>query len=892
MRLLLAFAFLLAGGSGAWAQCSTANYPACPGNNGKPVVYDSINVNPANPIQGNGSALTGITANGITSLTGDATATGPGSAAASVGNLSHVTNGSLPNSGLANPSVTVNGTSCALGGSCSPVPASVPLSNITGLGAGVAAALANAANGTGGFVTTPAAYSGASIDLNFAAGQYFGTPSPASLLSVTRASPATTYGTDASGNLIPFAANALRITSQGLLIEPTAATNVVVQSQFAASWSVSGNHSTLTANNVISPDNTTDAASLFEDSSNNSHNMSSATFTTPSTALTYTMSFFARVHAGSSPRGVAVTLFDGSFDSSQALLVLNLSTGIGQWETLTGFSGGPISCQAAAQSYWRCAAVFTTPATANIVAIVGLLNTSAFPYAVSYTGSYLGDGASGVDLYGMQIELGNEATSYIPTTTTAVTRSAEVVTFGGAAVPILGGTTGSALIYTQAGTQWGATANLLTANSSTLLGFTSSGALTDGLVSSLTTTNTANLLAATDRSALAWNGSGRSLVLNGGTPVTDTHTQTPSAPFVLSSNGAYVSRLTLWNTYQSSLQSFFPLVSGASVFGLAVAGAENSSPVFPTSGDWTYLNSLGVKTVRLALAWENLQPTLNGALSSGYVTSINSALASANAQGIGVVLDVHNYGHYANSTAWGSTVTTAGNGGNTLTNVLAIGDAGLPTADYTNLCTRMATQFGGTPGLVGFGMMNEPNNFPSGNTAWQTAAQACIPAYRAVDAATPIYVPGDGSINPGGVDAVFFQPTNVTGAGLISEAHQYFDFNPASQNVGPGSYSGSYTSYSTNNYAGIQAILSWLSWLKINGQTGWLGEFNVPNDATDSDPQWLILQHNFLSLLAQQRVKASMYFYGANNSGSGGKIQVNPVGAVTDPRVVQMLGNF
>jgi len=37
-----------------------------------------------------------------------------------VANLSHVTNASLPNSGLANPSVTVNGTTCTLGSSCTP----------------------------------------------------------------------------------------------------------------------------------------------------------------------------------------------------------------------------------------------------------------------------------------------------------------------------------------------------------------------------------------------------------------------------------------------------------------------------------------------------------------------------------------------------------------------------------------------------------------------------------------------------------------------------------------------------------------------------------------------------------------------------------------------------
>ena len=62
----------------------------------------------------------GSGAGGIDQLTGDVTAgPGVGSQVATVVNLSHVTNASLANSGLAHPATTVNGQTCTLGSTCS-----------------------------------------------------------------------------------------------------------------------------------------------------------------------------------------------------------------------------------------------------------------------------------------------------------------------------------------------------------------------------------------------------------------------------------------------------------------------------------------------------------------------------------------------------------------------------------------------------------------------------------------------------------------------------------------------------------------------------------------------------------------------------------------------------
>jgi hypothetical protein len=61
IRAILALLFVLLSGS-AWvqSQCSTSNWAGCPGNSG-PALYDSLSVNPANPIIGSTQATGGNT---------------------------------------------------------------------------------------------------------------------------------------------------------------------------------------------------------------------------------------------------------------------------------------------------------------------------------------------------------------------------------------------------------------------------------------------------------------------------------------------------------------------------------------------------------------------------------------------------------------------------------------------------------------------------------------------------------------------------------------------------------------------------------------------------------------------------------------------------------------
>ena len=288
--------------------------------------------------------------------------------------------------------------------------------------------------------------------------------------------------------------------------------------------------------------------------------------------------------------------------------------------------------------------------------------------------------------------------------------------------------------------------------------------------------------------------------------------------------------------------------------GVNMEGAEYSWVGYPALADLQNLKSEGVNLVRLPIAWEMMQPTLNGPLNASYLGGLKTFLNNAASLGIGVVVDLHNSGRY--DLKWAA--DAAANNGIEAPNgsdASVLGSAAVPISAFANLWQQLATALKGNPGVAGYDIMNEPNNMPTPQT-WPTAAQAAVNAIRTADMNTPIVVEGDEWAS-----AQYWMSYNANlkitdpANNIIYEAHSYFD-------NGSGLYSKTYAQQGDTPQTGVQDVAPFLQWLKTNGYRGFVGELGVPSN----DPQWIPLLNNVLSDLQAHGVSATVWNYEMPNS--------------------------
>ena len=199
--------------------------------------------------------------------------------------------------------------------------------------------------------------------------------------------------------------------SLGLLVEE-ARTNLLLQSEnFGTTWAANGllafgSGSTLNA--LTAPDGQTTADLITENTSNSQHNVNQTSTTTGAKRFS--------VFAKQGPGARLLRLIDfNATDGAQGETYFNLSTG--------AVVSGPGTIQALPNGWYRCSIQSTTTVTSTYFISIA---TSALAFA------YTGDGASGVYLWGAQLEVGAFPTSYIPTTSATATRAADVASITGA----------------------------------------------------------------------------------------------------------------------------------------------------------------------------------------------------------------------------------------------------------------------------------------------------------------------------------------------------------------------------------------------------------------------------------------------------------------------------
>jgi hypothetical protein len=212
-----------------------------------------------------------------------------------------------------------------------------------------------------------------------------------------------------NADLPRFDYDPVTLACKGLLIEESRTNHITYTSDLSQAAWIKLNL-TFDANAAISPSGANDAFKLKKDATTSTSNVRQvgvASATGIYTASTYAKkaewNFLYMSVTGSSTNGVAFDLTTGA------------ATPFG-----TGATGSAVEV---GNGWWRCSVTHT-------LAAQDATNTNQ-PRPTAAGATALGNGSDGVYIWGPQLEAGAFATSYIPTTTTALTRNADVATITG-----------------------------------------------------------------------------------------------------------------------------------------------------------------------------------------------------------------------------------------------------------------------------------------------------------------------------------------------------------------------------------------------------------------------------------------------------------------------------
>jgi len=257
-------------------------------------------------------------------------------------------------------------------------------------------------------------------------------------MDVVRATTATRVN---SSNLIESVAiNVPRLDYTGggcpsILVEPARTNRVLRSEEFDnASWTKT--NTTITANSSTSPDGTSTADILVENSTSNVvfgvnalSRPSGLTLTT-----TYSVSFFAK-------KITRDFCYFNDFNGFQTPIVkvfFNLQTGL-----VGNTSAGVLNpkMENYGNGWYRCSFQFVATSAAG-TQIDYRIASATTDNVLTYTGVI---GQQAIAIWGAQFETGANATSYIPTTTATVTRNADVISKTGIS-SLIGQTEGTVFV--------------------------------------------------------------------------------------------------------------------------------------------------------------------------------------------------------------------------------------------------------------------------------------------------------------------------------------------------------------------------------------------------------------------------------------------------------------
>ena len=203
-------------------------------------------------------------------------------------------------------------------------------------------------------------------------------------------------------------------TCPRLLLEPQRTNLVTYSEQFNnAAWSK--NQSTISSNSATSPDGNMSADKLVEDSSNAFHDINQLPFSTTG-GQTYTFSIFVKPDTRSKIRIGYGALVNFDAFGGDVFAIIDVSNK----SVISSVLSPTILFSDFENGYVRVTFLKQATGSGQFNLIFGLVNNSN-------AASYLGDGSSGLFIWGAQVEGSNSSypTSYIPTLAASATRGAD-----------------------------------------------------------------------------------------------------------------------------------------------------------------------------------------------------------------------------------------------------------------------------------------------------------------------------------------------------------------------------------------------------------------------------------------------------------------------------------
>ena len=255
------------------------------------------------------------------------------------------------------------------------------------------------------------------IDLQFA-----GATSLDNRITFTRATTATYFNssgvlTSAASGVARFDYNPTTLAPLGLLIEEQRTNSCLQSEDFSTTWVTT--NSSITTNVTTAPDGTTTADKLTEALDVNLVHQIAQQPTVTSLA-TYTASVHFKADTRTRCRVAFIVGGTGGVFADA-----NLAAGtIGAASSFGGGVAVSSAIQSVGNGWFRVLVTGSGPAGTSGEVRCELLDASG-------NRQYNGDGTSGLFLWGAQLEAGAFPTSYIPTTTTALTRNADVASMTG-----------------------------------------------------------------------------------------------------------------------------------------------------------------------------------------------------------------------------------------------------------------------------------------------------------------------------------------------------------------------------------------------------------------------------------------------------------------------------